>query len=406
MTSPKNLASNKRLRAGLALAAGLCCAVALSPAGGAIAQSLQSELDSKRGQLGQVSEREGVLSSELARYSERVRQVAGEVAALRNREAIVRERLEEVRLRLEEEQRRLEILRQRLSRSLKVLGDRLVGIYKSDEPDALTVILNSDGFADLLERYEYLRRIEEQDAAIVSRVRALRDETRETVERIKATRDEIAARKAELERTRAQLEAREAQLVSARNRRRSALSEVRSTQHRLEGQIEDLEDQIQAQLAQAAAAAEAEAEAEAEAAAQAPASAEPMAAGPVQGGESSAGFIWPVSGPVTSPYGMRWGRLHAGIDIAAPAGTPIRAVKGGTVALAAPTGGYGNYTCINHGGGVSSCYAHLSSYAVTSGSVSQGQVIGSVGCTGSCFGDHLHFEIRINGSPVDPLGYL
>jgi murein DD-endopeptidase MepM/ murein hydrolase activator NlpD len=408
MKSPKNLASITRLRAGLALAAGLCCVVALSPAGGAIAQNLQSELDSKRGQLGQVSEREGVLSSELARYSARVRQVAGEVAALRNREAIVRERLEEVKVRLQEERHRLEILRQRLSRSMKVLGDRLVGIYKSDEPDALTVILNSDGFADLLERYEYLRRIEEQDAAIVSRVRALRDETREAVERIKATRDEIAARKAELERTRAQLEAREAQLASVRNRKRSALSEVRSTQQRLEGQIEDLEDQIQAQLARAAAAAEAEAEAQA-AAAPGPAEsvpAGPVPAGPVQGGESSAGFIWPVNGPVTSPYGMRWGRLHAGIDIAAPTGTPIRAVKAGTIAFAAPTGGYGNYTCINHGGGVSSCYAHLSSYAVTSGSVSQGQVIGSVGCTGSCFGDHLHFEIRINGSPVDPLGYL
>jgi murein DD-endopeptidase MepM/ murein hydrolase activator NlpD len=404
MKSPKNLAPIKGLRAGLALA-GLCCAVALSPAGGAIAQNLQSQLDSKRGQLGQVSEREGVLSSELARYSARVRQVAGEVAALRNREAIVRERLEEVKVRLKEERHRLEILRQRLSRSMKVLGDRLVGIYKSDEPDALTVILNSDGFADLLERYEYLRRIEEQDAAIVSRVRTLRDETREAVERIKATRNEIAARKAELERTRAQLEAREAQLASARNRKRSALSEVRSTQQRLEGQIEGLEDQIQAQLARAAAEAAAAAEAEAEAEA-APAPAESLPAGPVPGGESSAGFIWPVNGPVTSPFGMRWGRLHAGIDISAPAGTPIRAVKGGTIAFAAPMGGYGNYTCINHSGGVSSCYAHLSSYAVTSGSVSQGQVIGSVGCTGSCFGDHLHFEIRINGSPVDPLGYL
>ena len=75
--------------------------------------------------------------------------------------------------------------------------------------------------------------------------------------------------------------------------------------------------------------------------------------------------------------------------------------------LAAVTGGYGNYTCIDHGGGVSTCYAHQSSYAVSSGqSVDQGQVIGSVGCTGHCFGDHLHFEVRVNGSPVDPMGYL
>jgi murein DD-endopeptidase MepM/ murein hydrolase activator NlpD len=114
-----------------------------------------------------------------------------------------------------------------------------------------------------------------------------------------------------------------------------------------------------------------------------------------------------VNGPVTSPFGQRWGRLHAGIDISAGSGTPIRAVASGRVILQGPTGGYGNYTCIGHGGGLSSCYAHQSRYATSSGqSVSQGQVIGYVGCTGHCFGDHLHFEIRVNGSPTDPLGYL
>ena len=114
-----------------------------------------------------------------------------------------------------------------------------------------------------------------------------------------------------------------------------------------------------------------------------------------------------VSGPVVSPFGPRWGRLHAGIDIASPAGTPIRAADSGRVALAGVMGGYGNYTCIQHGGGLSTCYAHQSSIGVSQGAaVSQGQVIGSVGCTGSCFGDHLHFETRINGSPVNPAGYL
>jgi murein DD-endopeptidase MepM/ murein hydrolase activator NlpD len=99
--------------------------------------------------------------------------------------------------------------------------------------------------------------------------------------------------------------------------------------------------------------------------------------------------------------------MHEGIDIAVPAGTPIRAAKSGSVALAGLNGGYGNYTCIDHGGGLSTCYAHQSSIGVSVGqSVSQGDVIGSVGCTGHCFGDHLHFEVRVNGSAVDPLGYL
>jgi murein DD-endopeptidase MepM/ murein hydrolase activator NlpD len=116
---------------------------------------------------------------------------------------------------------------------------------------------------------------------------------------------------------------------------------------------------------------------------------------------------WPVNGPVVSPFGMRWGRLHAGIDIAVPSGTPIHAADGGRVILMGWVGGYGNYTCIQHTGSLSSCYAHQSSFATSNGaSVSQGQVIGYVGCTGHCFGDHLHFETRVNGAPVDPMGYL
>ena len=103
---------------------------------------------------------------------------------------------------------------------------------------------------------------------------------------------------------------------------------------------------------------------------------------------------------------MRWGRLHAGVDIAAPTGTPIRASAGGTVAIAGWVGGYGNYTCIQHGGGIATCYGHQTSIGVHVGQhVRQGQVIGTVGCTGHCFGPHVHFEVRVNGTPVDPMGY-
>jgi murein DD-endopeptidase MepM/ murein hydrolase activator NlpD len=371
----------------LALGAGLLLALALWGPVGARGQDLQSQLDSKQAQLEQERSREGVLSTELQRWSDRVDRVAAEVAVLRNREAIVQAELDRVKTRLRREKDRLEQLKHQLSRSLNVLRRRLVSIYRSDEPDVLTVMLEADGFEDLVSRYEYLRRIEEQDADIVGRVRGLRNESRETVERIEAARDEIAARKAELVRTREQLEAREAELDAVRDRKAAALDEVHSDIERLEGDIGDIQGQIQAQI-QAASGGTA-----------------PLPAGPIQGG--SGGWIWPVNGPVTSPFGPRWGRIHEGIDIAVPAGTPIRAANSGTVILAAATSGYGNYTCIDHGSGVSSCYAHQSSYATSVGaSVGQGEVIGYVGCTGSCFGDHLHFEIRINGAATDPLGYL
>ena len=129
-------------------------------------------------------------------------------------------------------------------------------------------------------------------------------------------------------------------------------------------------------------------------------------AGPVRQGSGQ--LIWPVNGPIASPFGMRWGRLHAGIDIAVPAGTPIRAADSGRVVLMGWVGGYGNYTCIQH----TSSPVHLLRPPVAVRHLQrgrrcqQGQVIGYVGCTGHCFGDHLRFETRINGSPVDPMGYL
>ena len=369
--------------------------LAISVWGAAIAgaQDLQGQVDEKEAEIEDQRVEKDVLTKEISALSGDISQLEGEISVLRTREATVRNELEATRARLHSARERLAGLRKRYHRSIGVLEQRLVAIYKQDEPDALTVILQADGFDDMIERYEYLNRIEDQDSTIIARVRDLKTETKDTVDEIEEAKAVIAAKKRELARTRSQLEAREADLTAARQSKASTVGEIDQNIERLEGDIEGLEDKIQAQL-QAAAREQA-------ASGAVPAD---LPAGPVQGG--SQGFIWPVNGSVVSPFGMRWGRMHEGVDIAAPAGTPIRAAKAGAIALAAPTGGYGNYTCVNHGGGLSSCYAHLSSFAITSGSVGQGDVIGYVGCTGHCFGDHLHFEVRINGAAVDPMGYL
>jgi murein DD-endopeptidase MepM/ murein hydrolase activator NlpD len=122
---------------------------------------------------------------------------------------------------------------------------------------------------------------------------------------------------------------------------------------------------------------------------------------------SGAGFIWPVNAPITSPFGWRWGRMHEGIDLGAAYGSPIAAAAAGVVIYAGWEGGYGNLVVIDHGGGLATAYGHQSRIAVSVGqSVSQGETIGYVGSTGHSTGPHLHFEVRVNGQAVDPLGYL
>jgi murein DD-endopeptidase MepM/ murein hydrolase activator NlpD len=363
-------------------AASLAVAIGAMAAGGVFAQSLEEKLDATQSKLESAKSKEGVLTDRISSESATLERLQVEVAELRNREAAVAAALARKQAELEDAQDRLEVLRKRLRASIATLENRLIEIYKSGETDTLSVVLNADGFEDLVQRADYLGALEDRDSTIVERVRELRDEMRLTVERVKAARDEIARRKQELERTRAALEARTAELDAARRQHQATLSEVRDQRQQLEGDLTEISEKIAEQLGTGS----------------------PLPAGPIQPG--SGGMIWPVNGPVTSGFGWRWGRMHEGIDIAVPSGTPIRAAQSGTIVLAGYNGGYGNYTCIDHGGGLSTCYAHQSSYARTSGSVGQGTVIGYVGCTGHCYGDHLHFEVRVNGAAVDPLGYL
>jgi murein DD-endopeptidase MepM/ murein hydrolase activator NlpD len=362
---------------------------------------LSERIEKKRAQIGEARQKEGVLTTTIERFSTRIDSLQGEISATqkqldRAQASLDRQKAEllAVRDRLEAARDRLERLRRELATARRVLAARLVEIYKADTPDALTVVLEADGFGDLLERAEFLERISDQDRRITTRVRRLRDQAREqaveladlerreqlAAERILAQRNQIASAQSQLVSSRDQL-------ASARADRRGALSQVRAGRAELEGDLRALEAEqarVQAALQNATPA---------------------PGAGPIKQGTGQ--LIWPVNGPVVSPFGMRWGRLHAGVDIAVGAGTPIRAADSGRVVLMGWVGGYGNYTCIQHTGSLSTCYAHQSSFSTSNGAnVSQGQVIGSVGCTGHCFGDHLHFETRVNGSPVDPMGYL
>ncbi|HWM63140.1 MAG TPA: peptidoglycan DD-metalloendopeptidase family protein [Solirubrobacterales bacterium] len=392
----------KTRRAPAAVGAAVAALLVLLVFGSAApAQDIYEKQDEKEATLSEVRERKGVLTTTISRYRTRIEVLTKEVAVLRGREAEVQARLDAKQaeldsavVELDAAKRHLAVVKARLKRALVALRERLVAIYQTGTPDMLSVIVGSEGYDELLNRSEYLSRINGLDEAVVLRVRDLRDEVKNTVarlrsakNRIEAARDAIASEERALASARAAVQSRQADLVGARRAREAALSKISTHENHLEADLAEISAEIAAQLQST--------------------SSSPLPAGPIRYGSGQ--LIWPVDGPVVSGFGPRWGSMHEGIDIAVPAGTAIRAADAGSVVLVqseAESGGYGNFTCLDHGGGLQTCYAHQSSFAVTSGSVSQGDVIGYVGCTGHCYGDHLHFEVRIGGAPTDPLGYL
>jgi murein DD-endopeptidase MepM/ murein hydrolase activator NlpD len=378
---------------GMALAAYL-----LLPLPG-LSAPLPQRIEHKRQEIEEAKHKEGVLSTDIAQFSTRIETLQGEISATQTRldraqASLDRQKakLLEVRDQLEQARDRLESLRRELETARKVLAARLVEIYKADAPDALTVVLESDGFGDLLEQAEFLERISDQDREITDHVRRLRDRARDQAveladleEREQLAAERILAERDQIAQAQGQLVASRDELASARANKRGVLAQVREQRGVLEDDLASLE----AEQAKVAAALQGS-----------------PAPGPVKQGSGQ--LIWPLSGPVVGAFGeARPGHTHAGIDIAVPEGTPIRAADSGRVALMGWVGGYGNYTCVQHTGSLSTCYAHQSRFATSNGAnVSQGQVIGYSGNTGNSTGPHLHFEVRINGTPVDPMGYL
>lgn len=390
-----------RLGTAALLAAVAALVVLLLSSGAAPAQDIYEKQEEKEAKLSDVRERKGVLTTTISRFRTQIQDLTREVAVLRGREEEVRVELEAKQAELdsavaelEVAKRHLVVVKARLERALVALRERLVAIYRAGTPDVLSVIVSADGYDELVNSSEYLSRINGLDEAVVTRVRDLRDQVKNTVARlrsakntIEAARDAIAAEEQALASARAAVQSRQSELVAARRAREAALSQISTHEDHLEADLAEISAEIAAQLQSTSSA--------------------PLPAGPIRYGSGQ--LIWPVDGPVVSGFGPRWGSMHEGIDVAVPAGTPIRAAASGSVVLVqsdAESGGYGNFTCLDHGGGLQTCYAHQSSFAVTSGSVSQGDVIGYVGCTGHCYGDHLHFEVRIGGAPTDPLGYL
>ena len=358
---------------------------------------LHSRIDAAKAQ-------EQTLTSQIASVTTRIRSLeaqAGDVstrlATLQDDLRLHRQRLGKIRSLYQFQTQRLSVLRRDYAVALKRLNSRLVSIYESGQPSTIEVVLGARSLQDIIDQIDYLNTIASQDRQIVSqvaegrlRVQQARARTLKMQASIAAETRVIAYRVTQQAALRTHLISSRNLLASTRAAKQHDLAATREQERQWTQEANSLST-ISAQLASQIQAAQAS----------------PPPSGTSAPAASSRGLIWPVNGPITSPFGMRWGKLHPGIDIGAPMGTPIKAAASGRVILAAYSGGYGNLVVIDHGNGLATAYAHQSRIAVSVGQqVGQGQVIGYVGSTGYSTGPHLHFEVRVNGTPVDPMGYL
>ncbi len=276
------------------------------------------------------------------------------------------------------------------------MSKRVVEIYTTEPTSTLAVVLDSSSFSEMLDQLEFLNEIGRQDDRIAGEVASAKLDMQETRNATRRTRRQVAeatrtvaARTAEQRAVRDRLAWSQRELATARRDKQATLATVRENKNEALEHMRELQAQSAALGARIRAA---------QSAAVVPAP---------TGAASAAGFVWPVHGILTSGFGWRWGRMHEGIDLAVGNGTSVVASASGTVIVAGWMGGYGNLVVVDHGNGVATAYGHNTSVTVGVGqSVAQGQLIAYSGNTGHSTGPHVHFEVRVNGSPVDPLGYL
>ena len=357
--------------------------------------ALQAEIAASKQQEGVLTSQLSAVVSELAAAQAAVDEAQSSLGVLEAELAAEHDRLARLTALLEQQTRRLERLQAEYERAVAILETRVRAIYIEESPDVLSFLVSASSFDDLIDDYEFLSRIGAQDGRIARQVAAARQKA--AVERLATANTRrftaaavsvISARTGEARAARDRLAANRDTLAGARELKQSAVVSSRETR-------EEYLSEVEALAAQSAALAAAIRDSQ-------------TGAGSTgTGAPSAAGLIWPVDGVVVSGFGMRWGRMHEGIDIAASFGTPIRAAAAGIVIHAGWLGGYGNLVVLDHGNGLATAYAHASSILVGVGQqVSQGETVSLVGSTGNSSGPHLHFEVRINGVAVDPLLYL
>lgn len=362
-------------------------------------QDLQGQIDSSR--LEQENWQQVIED-----VSAKLKQIQADLDAANARLQGIRNKQAEINAQIAQTQNEIVKMEAYLKTRQNVLNRRVRAIYMHGQLNYLEVILGANSFSDFANRVELLKRIIRSDYNLILEIQKQKAAIEAKKAQLEEDKRQLDALAAEAEKTQKEIAAKKAEQQKVLDAAKSNKAAAAQMEQDLNAQLASVRNLIQQRLAAAEAARQAAQQA-----------AESDNGG---GGGSDDNYVqgtgamsWPCSGPITSPFGYRTHPIfgttifHAGIDIGVDYGTPIHAADSGVVVYSGWISGYGNAVIINHGGGVSTLYGHNQSLAVSEGqSVSKGSVIAYAGSTGNSTGPHCHFEVDVNGSPVNPMGYL
>ncbi len=365
------------------LLAALLPAMALWPSWAAGSSDQQNQLgqvnqkiEQEKAQLAQKEKQKQVVTQQLYQVDHDITQTRDELDTLNGNQILLQTRINNTQQDMQKTQASLDD-------RTRIFDQRLRGIYIDGNVSYLDVLFKATNLDDFLTRFDLLQRIAEQDISLMKQITAMRNQ-------LAQNKKDLEGHQAQLAVVQQQTLAKQAALTANGQQKKQLVSQIQSQMGTLQHNVDE-DEAYSEQLTQIIQELQ-------------------NKNAPSQG---TGRFIWPVQGPITSPFGMRINPVthqysgHTGIDIGVPYGTPIAAADGGTVIFASWNVAYGNMTVIDHGGGFSTMYAHQSKQLVAVGNrVTQGQIIGYIGTTGWSTGPHLHFEIRVNGVPVNPMKYL
>ena len=348
--------------------------------------SLNSELESIQGQIGNARAQKASAEEIIREIAVKLHTIQVELDAANSELDLIHSEEDKVNAQIKQIELELEAARKQLLERQDLLNKRIRAIYIHGQLNYLEVIMGSKNFSDFANRLELLKRVIRSDYNLIQDIRVRQ-------EQIQAKMNELSLQKQELEKLAAEATKAQQAIEMKRAEQQAVMDSAKAQRDAAEQMEQDLiasSERIRQQI-------------------------QARQGGGMEPQVIGSGILgYPCSGPITSPFGYRIHPIfgttiyHSGIDIGVDEGTPVHAADSGVVIYSGSgLTGYGNVVIIDHGNGLSTLYAHNSALLVSEGeSVSKGQVVAYSGMTGYATGPHVHFEVRVNGSPTDPMGYL